>query len=238
MPRIGGGLIGRVAPITVLVIGCAAANAHALAPPSPWDGRKPFRCEVQNARFEAEGRHPGRDPYCVHFNKTRQNVTGLGIVDFLSKEPARVAAALPKCFYYQKDRWRAAVVQNDATTKLYHWRGHYFFDKARGDGGVWVTEFTVNGQTGDPRELPGFPEEWRPFFGPGEGGFVTHNQIQSDPRCVERAESEGNEIYKEGARAGASTPAAGDGSGEGSDGADEGSGAPGFDGILGSLPLG
>lgn len=227
-------MIARVAPITVLVIGFAAASAHALAPPSPWDGRKPFRCEVQNARFEAEGPHPERDPYCVHFNKTRQNLTELGVVEFLSKEPARVAAAMDKCFYYQKDHWRGSIVQDDATTKTYHWHGHYFFDKARGDGGVWVTEFSVNGQTGDPRELPGFPEEWKPFFGPGEGGFITHNDIPSDPRCVERAESEGDAIYKDRAGTGGGGDAGAD---EGSEGSDDGSGLPSVDDVIGKLPL-
>ena len=37
--------------------------------------------------------HPEADPFCVEFDKRRQNVTELGVVDFLSKEPARVAAA-------------------------------------------------------------------------------------------------------------------------------------------------
>ena len=37
---------------------------------------------------------PGADPFCVEFDKTNQNVTDFGIVDFLSKEPARVAAAV------------------------------------------------------------------------------------------------------------------------------------------------
>jgi hypothetical protein len=235
MPRIGRGSSVWVASITALVIGCTAATADALAPPSPWDGRKPFRCEVQNAGFEAEAAHSERDPYCVHFNKTRQNLTELGVVEFLSKEPARVAAAVPKCFYYQKDHWRGSVVQDDATTKTYSWVGHYFFDKARGEGGVWVSEFSVNGQTGDPRELPGFPEEWKPFFGPGQGGFITHNDIPSDPSCVERAGNEGDEIYRDGG-----SDAGGDAkAGEGSDSSgDDGPGLPSVDDVIGKLPLG
>jgi hypothetical protein len=156
------------------------------SPPTGWDGTNPFRCELQYAGFGTEVPHPDADPYCVDFDKRRQNVTELGIVDFLSKEPARVAAAAGKCFYFQSDHWRASVVQDDGSTKLYEWDGHYFFDKARGDGGAWVTNFNVNGQTGDPSALPGMPPDWAQFFGPGTGGVITHNEIPADPSCAGR----------------------------------------------------
>jgi hypothetical protein len=53
---------------------------------------------------------------------------------------------------------------------------------------VFVENFTINGQTGDPRTLPGFPEEWKPYFGPGKGGVMTSDTVRADPRCVAKAE--------------------------------------------------
>jgi hypothetical protein len=85
----------------------------------PWDGANPFHCTVQNAGFGTKVPDPGADPYCVSFNKTRQNISQLGLLDFLLKEPARVAAATPKCFYFQEDHWRGSVVQSDASSVLY-----------------------------------------------------------------------------------------------------------------------
>jgi hypothetical protein len=158
-------------------------SAAALSPPTPWNGDNPFHCTVQNAGFGTKVPDPGADPYCVRFDKTNQNVTQLGLVTFLSKEPARVAAAVPKCFYFQADRWRGSIVQSDKSTVLYHFVGHYFFNKATGDGGVWVQDFTVGGHTFDPRTLPGFPAQYRKYFGPGTGGFITHNDVPADPSC-------------------------------------------------------
>jgi hypothetical protein len=116
-------------------------------------------------------------------------VTELGVVQFLSQEPARFAAAGPKCWYFQRDHWVGSVVQDDGTTQTYRWDGSYFFDKARGVGGVYIENFSVNGQTGDPRTLPGFPEEWKPYFGPGRGGVQTADTVRADPRCVAKARS-------------------------------------------------
>jgi hypothetical protein len=106
-----------------------------------------------------------------------------------------VAAASPKCFYFQSDHWRGSIVQSDASTKTYEWDGHYFFDKARGDGGAWVTNFNISGKSGDPTTVPGFPAQWAPFFGHGTGGVITHDDVPADPRCVERARREGGRIY-------------------------------------------
>ncbi len=75
-------------------------------------------------------------------------------------------------------------MQDDGTTKTYEWDGHYFFDKARAEGGVWVTNFNVNGQTFDPSQLPGIPPEFAQHMGPGTGGVRTRNEIPADPRCV------------------------------------------------------
>src|SRR5947209_6151874 len=140
----------------------AAGTARAQDGPQPdgWDGTNPFVCELQHAGFNATGAHPEADPYCVDFDKTHQNVDQLGIVEFLSLEPARVSAASPKCFYFQSDHWRSSVVQADGLTKLYEWDGHYFFDKATGEGGGWVTNFNINGHTGDPSTIPGMPASY------------------------------------------------------------------------------
>lgn len=177
---------------TVALGGVARAASSA---PTGWDGTNPFRCTLQQAGFGAVVPEPGADPYCVEFDKRRQNLTQLGIADFLLREPARVAAAGGKCFYFQSDHWRAAVVQDDATTKLYEWDGHYFFDKARGDGGVWVTNFNVNGRTGDPSAIPGLPPEFARHFGPGTGGVITHDDVPADPGCAERARRDPAAIY-------------------------------------------
>jgi hypothetical protein len=194
MARAGGAIV-------LAVFAALAAVAAAAEPPVPWDGANPFVCELQQAGFEATGPQPEAEPYCVEFDKRRQNLTELGVVEFLSKEPARVAAASAKCFYFQSDHWRGSVVQADGATKTYEWDGHYFFDKAKGEGGAWVSNFNVNGHTGDPRDLPGFPEEWKPFFGPGTGGVRTRNSVETDPRCAERAKREPERIY-----AGTGTP--------------------------------
>jgi hypothetical protein len=188
---------GRLIAATLL---CAAAYAPVAAwaadSPLPWDGVNPFVCDLQNAGFGPTGPHPEADPYCIEFDKRKQNVDQLGVVDFLSKEPARVAAASDKCFYFQSDHWRGSIVQSDASTKTYEWDGHYFFDKARSEGGSWVTNFNVNGQSGDPRDLPGFPAEWRPYFSKGTGGVRTRNSIDGDPACVARANREPGRIYR------------------------------------------
>src|SRR5689334_19898308 len=180
---------------TVAVAACTAAvpSAPALAPPTPWDGSNPFHCAVQNAGKGTAVPDPGADPYCVHFDKTGQSVSDLGVVDFLRKEPARVAAAVPKCFYYQEDYWRGSLTPGGP--EVYEFTGHYFFNKATGDGGVWVTGFTVAGQTFDPTSLPGFPPGYGQYFGPGTGGFITHDEIPADPHCVALAGAHPASVY-------------------------------------------
>lgn len=177
-----------LAGVLALVLAAGAATAEQ-GPPSPWDGANPFDCVLQQAGTGATVPDPDADPFCIEFDKTHQNVTELGVVEFLSMEPARVSAAVDKCFYFQSDHWRGSVVQEDGSTKTYEWDGHYFFDKARGEGGVWVTNFNVNGQTQDPSSLPGFPAEYAQYFGPGTGGVITHDEVDADPSCIEKAAS-------------------------------------------------
>jgi hypothetical protein len=170
----------------VLALALSAAAGAQTQGAGPWDGSNPFACTLQQVGTGTDFPDPDADPFCVEFEKRHQNVTELGIVDFLSKEPARVAAAGPKCFYFQRDHWRSSLVQDDARTVLYEWDGSYFFDKARGRGGVYVENFKIAGQTGDPRLVPGFPEEWKPYFGPGRGGVQVSGEVQAEPSCGNR----------------------------------------------------
>ena len=130
--------------------------------------------------------NPEADPFCVKYNKTQQNLSELGIVDFLLNEPARVAAAVPKCFYHQTDHWTGWIVQGQQ--ELWNWEGRYFFDKARGIGGVYIQNARVAGQPFDPRTLPGFPPEYRPYFGPGGGG-VYADSVASVPTCAAKVDT-------------------------------------------------
>src|SRR3954470_1964301 len=187
----------RVALLALLLL---AAPATATDRPTGWDGVNPFKCVLQQAGFDPTGPDPGADPYCVESDKRRQTVNELGFVQFVSLEPARVAAASSKCFYFQSDHWRGSVVQDDGSTKTYEWDGHYFFDKARGEGGAWVTNFNVNGQSGDPSQVPGIPSDVARYLGQGTGGFMTRNDIQAEPDCVDRARKEGDRIYTDAAR--------------------------------------
>ena len=175
---------------SLVVLACAlacAAPAGAAGPPSGWDGTNPFDCVLQNAGMGTTVPNPEADPFCVEYDKTHQNLTELGFVEFVSKEPARVALTNGKCFYFQHDHWRGSVVQEDGSTETWHWDGSYFYNRASGDGGVYVDNMTFNGKTQDPRELPGFPESYKPYFGPGKGGTRTANNVPVDPTCVERA---------------------------------------------------
>jgi hypothetical protein len=171
------------------------ATVRAVAPPTPWDGVNPFRCTIQDAGQGTTVPDPGADPYCVRFDKSHQNVTELGLLTFLTEEPARFGAAAPKCFYYQEDHWRGSLIQANQQTVIYEFYGHYFFNKATGDGGVWVTDFRIAGQTFDPRTLPGFPPQYDQDFGPGTGGFISHNDVPTDPNCVAQANQAPARVY-------------------------------------------
>ena len=175
---------------------CAAGAACALllatpslaAGPAGYDGSNPFNCTLQNVGLGTDFPRPDDDPFCVEYDKTHQNVTMLGVVQFLAQEPARVAAAVPKCFYYQHDHWTGSIVQGDGRTETYNFDGSYYFDKARGAGGVHLANFRIAGQTADPTLLPAFPAEYRPFFGPGRGGVqLTGAGVDVEPRCAELA---------------------------------------------------
>ena len=180
----------------------ALATAASAAPIAPYDGSNPFRCKTQNVGTGVDYPDPGADPFCVEFDKTNENVTDFGIVDFLLNEPARVAAAVPKCFYHQTDHRTGSIDQGTEPT-LWHWDGRYFFDKARGMGGVRVDNLVVAGLPMDPRVLPGFPAEFSPYFGPANGGGAFLAQtVPADPNCAARVDTpqEVKKIYRDGWR--------------------------------------
>ena len=170
-----------IAALAALLV--AAPSAAAQAPAEPYDGHNPFACTLQQAGTGTDFPQPDADPFCVEFDKTHQNVTEGGFADFLSKEPARVAAASPKCFYFQRDHWTATVVEGQQP-ELYHWDGSYFFDKAKGAGGVYVENFRVGSVPMDPTVLPGFPEEYKQYFAGGKGGYQATGNVQADPNCA------------------------------------------------------
>jgi hypothetical protein len=193
-------LVKRITPCILGAL-CATfllASTAVAAPIAPYDGSNPFRCKVQNVGTGTDFPDPGADPFCVEFDKTNQNVTDFGIVDFLLNEPARVAAAVPKCFYHQTDHWTGSIVQGGAPV-LWHWDGSYFFDKARGMGGVHVENFTVAGLPADPRALPGFPPEYAAYFAPGGGGAYT-DTVASEPDCAAKVDTAGEakKVYRPG----------------------------------------
>ena len=187
--------LGAMAAVVVvsLLLG-APASAAVVA---PYDGSNPFKCKIQNVGTGVDYPDPNADPFCVEFDKTNQNVTDFGIVDFLLNEPARTAAAAPKCFYYQRDHWTGSIVQGGQPT-LWNWDGKYFFDKARGMGGVHVENFQVGGLTADPRALPGFPPQYAPYFAPGGGGVLL-DSVASDPSCAAKVDTpaEAAKVYRQ-----------------------------------------
>src|SRR3954454_15116619 len=172
-----------------ILAGVVVSLAMAFAAPAlgttlkPWDGSNPFVCTLQYAGQGTTFDNPKADPFCVDYDKTHQDVSQLGLATFLSKEPARVAAAVNKCWYYQQDHWTGQIVAGDGSTETYHFDGHCFFDKRWGNGGVHVENFTINHQPADPSQLPGFPADWKPYFGPGRGGVMFLGKVKSDPGC-------------------------------------------------------
>jgi hypothetical protein len=174
----------------------AAALAAAVLPHSAgaatgvagYDGKNPFDCTLQQLGGGTDFPDRDADPFCVEYEKRHQNVTELGVVEFLSKEPARVGVAGPKCFYFQRDHWVGSIVQGDDQTQTYAWDGSYYYDKSKGTGGVYVENFSFNGKSGDPTALPGFPSQYKPYFSEGRGGIRADNQVPVDPSCVAKAE--------------------------------------------------
>ena len=178
--------VGALAAGTLLALAGAAGAQAAGTPYAPYDGHIPFNCELQQLGTGTDFPHPDADPFCVEFDKTKQNVTDLGLLDFAAQEPARVAAAAPKCFYYQRDHWTGSIVQG-TEPETYHFDGSYFFDKATGSGGVRVDNFRIGGQPADAS--PFVPAAYAPYFGNGGGGALFQGEQGPDPTCAARVDS-------------------------------------------------
>src|SRR4051794_22500431 len=176
--------------ILVPLLAAFPATASAQGPEG-WNGSNPFVCTLQQVGTGTDFPQPNADPFCVEFDKRHQNVDQLGVVDFLSKEPARVAAASDKCFYFQSDHWRGTVSESIPQSETYAWDGHYYFNKATGAGGAYVENFRIGGQSGDPTALPGFPEEYKQYFSQGRGGVQAVGDVQADPRCATKPNPSG-----------------------------------------------
>ena len=191
----------KAALVALLACVCAAlafsAPAAALSI-DPYGGQNPFRCETQRLGTGVDFEDARADPLCVQYDKTNQDLVGLGVVDFLINEPARIAVALDKCFYFQRDHWRGSVLE-DGALETYHWRGAYFFDLARGVAGLFVEELRLAGFGGYPVFVDLVPEPFRRFVHPtGGGGTVSLGA--GDPRCVKRVDtpSEARRVYRRG----------------------------------------
>lgn len=188
---------GAVALAAATIAALAASSANAQEPVGPYDGSNPFRCQLQDVGSGTDFPDPDADPFCVKFDKTSQNVTDFGLVDFLANEPNRVAAAAPKCFYYQRDHWTGSVEQG-SDPELWNWIGSYFFDKAAGLGGVHVRDFRVGGVPFDA--TPYAPEAYRPYLeGTGGGGVRILLESDPDPACAARVDTpqERQAVYRD-----------------------------------------
>jgi hypothetical protein len=176
--------LAAVAPLlaaAAIAVPATAAAQSSPTPIGPWDGTNPFNCVNQDVGTGTDFPEPEADPFCVEFDKTQQNVTDFGLVDFLSKEPARVAAAVTKCFYFQHDHWTGSIVQG-SEPELWNWVGSYFFDRAKGIGGAHVTELRIGGTPFDA--TPYAPPAYHPYLEPtGGGGVIVLLETDPDPSC-------------------------------------------------------
>lgn len=187
--------------LTLAAVAPPGASALGMA---GYDGANPFNCTLQQAGKGTKIPDTHADPLCVEYDKTGQSVApDLGIAGFLAGEPARFAYAGDKCFYYQRDHWRGAVVQDDEQTETYNWDGGYFIDRARGVGGAAVDNFTLFNASADPTAMPGFPADWKPYFSYGRGGVQFTDSYAIDPACAARAAKE--DVYAHPATQGSST---------------------------------
>ena len=146
------GVLVLVAVVGVLMLG--ALPAHASDPPSGWDGTNPFACTLQQAGLGATVPDPNADPYCVDFDKRHQNVDRArrrrlpGQRARARRRRGAQVLLLPVRPLARLGGRKRRLDQNLRVGRPVH------FDKARGEGGVWVTNFNVNGQPGTRAASP------------------------------------------------------------------------------------
>ena len=81
-----GGPMTRSSLVARVVLALAARRAPRRAAAHRLERREPVRLHAPAGGLRGDrARSPGADPYCVEFDKRRQNVTELGIVDFLEQ---------------------------------------------------------------------------------------------------------------------------------------------------------
>jgi hypothetical protein len=168
--------------LAAVFMSVTAGGAFGSSPIVPWDGSNPFRCAIQDVGTGTDFPDPGADPFCVRFDKTQQNVTELGLIEFLAREPARVAAASTKCFYYQVDHWTGSIVQGQPP-QLWNWEGRYFFDKARAVAGINLRRLST------------------PLFGPVTVSSQLVDLGAAEPLCAAKVDTpeERRRVYRTGA---------------------------------------
>jgi hypothetical protein len=170
---------------------CAGTS---LAQPTPYVD-PPFAGQCTVHHF-AEGEEPpldgcGEDPFCVEYEKRDITATNGGAIRFLAAEPARFAAAIPKCRYWQQDHWRIQV--DPGTPTLVGWDGSYWFNKGSGMGAARLRNFTIGGFPADPGPAadlvalvdPELAAVMRSYGdGPGGGGGAFFSIGAGDPSCA------------------------------------------------------
>jgi hypothetical protein len=212
--RIATGL-GVLALVLLALPGAAAAAAATDDSPypasgfSPWDGSNPFNCQNQDVGTGVDFPDPGADPFCVEFDKTQQNLTDGGLLDFLAQEPARFGAAGQKCFYFQRDHWTGSIVQGEQP-ELWHWDGSYLIDRGAGVFAGSLQNFRILGQPASPADYFPIPPQYADYFqGDGLNGILVTG-LPIDPSCAAKIDTpeERAQIYKSSSAGGVSAASA------------------------------
>lgn len=170
------------------------------APPEPYVD-PPFAgdCEF---RHYGEGEAPplddlpDDDPLCVEYEKEDITLAGEGAAMFLLAEPARVAAALDKCQYWQVDHWSIQVAAD--TVPIVRWDGSYWFDRGAGTGAVRMTNLELGGQPASPHEVADALEAlsaeladgFRQYGDETGGGGMSFSVGGGDPACAAQPQPE------------------------------------------------
>ena len=143
-------------------------------------------------------RTPSADPFCVKYDKTQQNVTDFGIVDFLLLEPARVLAAAhqvllppdrPLDRLDRPGRGSRSSGTGRATTSSI---------KARGIAGAYMDDFRIGGDARRPAQRARLPGRVPRRTSSHGGGGVYTDTVASKPDCAARVDTpqEVKQVYK------------------------------------------
>lgn len=183
--------IGTVAVWCAIAVGPSGAAAAPAPPVAPYTS-PPFHCHFVHFGngVAPDPADTSQDPLCVDYDKRDITVSNGGAVRFLLSEPARFAAAVPKCQYWQRDHWSVQVSRPDGA--IVRWDGSYWFDKGRGTGAALFRHFTVAGQPVGAWQVAGALEVISPELaalirdygaGPSGGGGASFWLGAGDPRC-------------------------------------------------------